>query len=219
MNDNNNGNFQGNNPQMNQPQMNQQYNQYPQQMNGGYPQQPVVNQKPKKPIHKKWWFWLIIIIVVLGIIGAVSGGDDSSDDSNNNETTASSQVDAKKDEAVEGQIGDYVCTVKKAEICKNWEGKDSVKITYEFTNNASDAQSFDIALTDNVYQDGVGLESTFISSDDDDWGIDVKIKPGVTKEVSKVYVLRDTTTDLEVEIGELISFDDTKVTTTVKLEQ
>ena len=60
-----------------------------------------------------------------------------------------------------------------------WEGKDAVKITYEFTNNAGSAESFDLALSDELYQDGVGLESSFISSDDDDWGLDVKIKPGI----------------------------------------
>ena len=179
----------------------------------------AMKEQKKKKRKKRLIILAVIVVVLIVIVALASSGGDSSDDSNNNGTNASSQVDAEKDKNTDGKIGDYVCTVKKAEICKNWEGKDSVKITYEFTNNASDAQSFDIALTDNVYQDGVGLEDTFISSDDDDWGIDVKIKPGVTKEVAKVYVLRDTTTDLEVEIGELISFDDTKVTTTVKLEQ
>ena len=179
----------------------------------------AMKEQKKKKRKKRLIILAVIVVAFIVIIALASGGGDSSDKSNNNGTNASSQVDAENNESAEGQIGNYVCTVKKAEVCKNWEGKDSVKITYEFTNNDDDAQSFDIALTDNVYQDGVGLESTFISSDDDDWGIDVKIKPGVTKEVAKVYVLRDKTTDLEVEIGELISFDDTKITTTVKLEQ
>ena len=177
----------------------------------------MAEQKKKK--SKKRFIILAVILVVIVIIAvaATSGDDSSSTDAGN--TSANSSIDAQANETVDGQIGDYICTVKSAEICKNWEKKDSVKITYSFTNNAKEAQSFDIALTDNVYQDGVGLESTFISSDDDDWGVDVKIKPGVTKEVAKVYKLRDTTTDLEVEIGEWLSFDDTKITTTVKLEK
>ncbi len=47
-------------------------------------------------------------------------------------------------------------------------------------------------------------------------GMDVKIKPGVTKEVAKAYVLSDTSTDLPVETGEFISFDNSKITITVK---
>lgn len=73
------------------------------------------------------------------------------------------------------------------------------------------AESFDLSLSDEIYQDGVGLESTFISSDDDDWGIDVKIKNGTTKDVFKVYLLRDKTTPLEVEISEWISLNDEKL--------
>ncbi|MBR3149305.1 MAG: DUF5067 domain-containing protein [Eubacterium sp.] len=180
----------------------------------------ALDEQKKKKRKRRLIIFAVIIVVIIAIAALSSGGDDSSSSQagNNNSAETTSQVSADKEAAVDGKIGNYVCVVKKAEICKNWEGKDAVKITYAFTNNNTEAESFDIALTDNVYQDGVGLESTFISSDDDDWGIDVKIKPGVTKEVAKVYVLRDKTTDLEVEIGELFSFDDTKVKTTVKLQ-
>lgn len=46
-----------------------------------------------------------------------------------------------------------------------------------------------------------------------------KIKHGVTKEVTKAYVLRDTKTDLGIEISELISFNDDKIVTQVKLQK
>ena len=76
--------------------------------------------------------------------------------------------------------------------------------------------SFDVALEANAYQDGVGLE-TAITDDDADY-FDVEIKPGVTKDVKKVYVLRDTTTPVEVEVSELFSLSDDKVVTTVELQ-
>lgn len=174
----------------------------------------------KKKKKKKKLIILAIILVVIIVIGAISaGGSSNSDDSSSSGAVGSSNsIEAEKKEKTEGEIGKYVCTVKSAEICKNWEGKDAVKITYSFTNNNSEAESFDVALTDEVYQDGIGLESTFISSDDDDWGIDVKIKTGTTKDVAKVYLLRDKTTPLEVEIGEWISFDDTKLTYNIELQ-
>lgn len=187
--------------------------------------QSAVNQalKEQKKKKKKTTLIVIAVIVAVIIIGAIIGGgsdDDSSAD--NSSTTSISAVDSgdKEDEttANEGKIGNFVCTVKSAKLCKNWEGKDAVKITYEFTNNDDDAQSFDIALVDDVYQDGVGLETSFLSDDDDDFGIDVKIKKGTTKEVSKVYLLRDKKTPLEIEISELISFSDDKLTYTVELD-
>lgn len=192
---------------------NQQQNQFQQ-----VPQPPytVPQEKPKKPVYKKWWFWVIIVIVAIVIFSSIGGGSSDTSTTESNQTTANS-VAAQDDEKEKDVIGDYKCVVKKATLCKDYEGKDAVKIVYEFTNNSDEAVSFDIALQDDVYQDGVGLETAILSGDDIDYGVDVKIKPGVSKEVTKAYVLSDTSTDLTVEIGELISFDDSKITTTVKI--
>lgn len=158
---------------------------------------------------------VMLAAVVLFSFVFMALGSGSSDEKNND----SGSVSVKQEEKAEGSIGDYICKVKSAELCKNWEGKDSVKITYEFTNNASEAESFDIALIDDLYQDGVGLESTFISSDDDDFGVDVKIKPGTTKDVSKVYILRDKETEIDVEISEFISLNEEKLTYKVEIKE
>ena len=174
----------------------------------------ALNEQKKKKKKKKLIILGVILAVII-IIVAAAGGSSGSGDSNsqgNNGSVAAEQEETK------GKIGNYACTVKSATVCKNWEGKDSVKITYEFTNNAKEAESFDFALSDELYQNGVGLESSFISADDDDWGLDVKIKPGTTKDVSKVYVLRDTNTPIDVEISEFISFSDDKLTYTVDLK-
>ena len=184
-------------------------------------------EEQKKKKRKKRLIVLLIILAVIIVGGIIiSSGDngDSSKSTQNNSSSVSSDesgetVDARSSDSDKNTIGDFKCVVKEAKICKNWEGKDAVKITYSFTNNSSDSASFDIALDDEVYQDGIQLESSFISSDDDDWGIDVKIKPGMSKDVSKVYILRDKNTDLEVEISELISFSDDKIVTTVKLKK
>ena len=163
------------------------------------PQQPYPPQqgKPKKPVYKKWWFWVIIVILVIIL--------------------ASAAVAAKAD-SNGNNIGDYTVKVKKATLCKDYLGNDAVKVVYSFTNNSKDAISFDVACTDEVYQDGIQLETTVLSNDETDL-LDVKIKPGVTKDVTKAYKLSDSKTDLTVEVGQLLSFDDTKVTTTVKLSK
>jgi len=125
---------------------------------------------------------------------------------------------AAKADSNGNNIGDYTVKVKKATLCKDYLGNDAVKVVYSFTNNSKDAISFDVACTDEVYQDGIQLETTVLSNDETDL-LDVKIKPGVTKDVTKAYKLSDSKTDLTVEVGQLLSFDDTKVTTTVKLSK
>lgn len=205
---------------------NQNQNQYQQDNNVAV--QQAVNQALDEQKKKKKKKRLIILAVIVGIIviiaiaGSAGGGSDSSSGAQTTAGAASeatNSVAAQEKDKTEGEIGDYICTVKSAEKCKNWEGKNSIKITYNFTNNSSDAESFDVALKDEAYQDGIGLESSFLDGGSDELGWDVKVKPGTTKEVSKVYILRDDSTQIELEISELISFSDEKLTYTVDLDK
>ena len=146
-----------------------------------------------------------------GIMDAVDGDTDSS-------YSLDADEDSSKDNSsvsADGTIGDYKCVVKGAEMCKDWSGKDAILITYNFTNNSDDAISFDVALDARAYQNGIGLETAILDEDTD--LLDVDIKPGITKEVKKAYVLSDTSSDVEIEISELISFNDDKIVTTVEL--
>lgn len=167
---------------------------------------------------------VIINIILTIILYAAMGGAllsglsdetavDSSYTESYDELAAESGADAGN--TSDNTVGDYTCVVKGAEVCKDWADKDAVLITYEFTNNSDSAISFDVALDAKAYQDGIGLETAIL--DDDTDILDVDIKPGVTKEVKKAYVLRDTSTEIEIEISELISFSDDKIITKVTL--
>lgn len=167
---------------------------------------------------------IVITIIMYAVMGAtmfsaLSGTDDA--DANTEADSLYSEdydedntgEDAK--ETSDGTIGDYKCVVKSAVKCQDYAGKDAILVTYDFTNNSNDAISFDIALQANAYQDGIGLETAILEEDTD--LMDVEIKPGVTKEVKKAYLLRDSSTELEIEISELISFSDDKIVTKVTL--
>lgn len=187
------------------------------QTNGNEVQQAVsaaLEQQKKKKKKKRLIIFGVILalIVVIGVAGAGSdnGGSQPAEAGTN---AAGQKVEEKA--STDGTLGDYVCTFKSATKCKDWDNRDSVKIVYSFTNNSSNPSSFDVALDDNVYQDGIALESTFTSGSDDQI-LDVEIKPGITKEVTKVYVLRNSTSDLEIEVSELLSFSDDMYKTTVK---
>lgn len=183
--------------------------------------QVVEQKKTKKPIFKKWWFWVIIVLVVL-VIALCSGdsGDANDTGANNEDTTSGNKIEATTELKSETTIGDYEVEVVDAIFCKDYEGKDTVIITYNFTNNSSNPASFDLALDAKAYQDGIGLENAYVLEDkyeDTDTLIDVEIKPGITKEVRKAYLLRDNVTDIDIEITELISFDDESISFTVSL--
>lgn len=164
----------------------------------------------------------VIINVVLSIIMSATMGatifsslSDSDDTDDSYTISANSDGDVEENIVSNNTLGDYKCEVVSSEICKDWEGKDAVLITYSFTNNSQDAVSFDVALDASLYQDGVGLETAIL--DDETDLVDVDIKPGVTKEVKKAYLLRNTTSNIEIEITEFFSFNNDKIIVTVEL--
>lgn len=163
---------------------------------------------------------IILTIIMYAVMGASMFKeltDDKSSDTNSSYSFEAGEdsTNAETSVSADGTIGNYKCVVKGAEICKDWSGKDAVLITYEFTNNSDNAISFDVALDAKAYQNGIGLESAILDEETD--LLDVDIKPGITKEVKKAYVLSDTSSDVEIEVSEFISFNDDKIVTTVKL--
>lgn len=177
----------------------------------------ALDAEKKKKKKKKWIIIAVVAVVIILIAAIASGGSDDSSSEDSNASAGTSAVSAESEEKANDTVGDYKCVVKGAKLCKDWTGKDAVLITYEFTNNSDSAVSFDVALDARAYQDGVGLETAILDEDTD--YVDVDIKPGVTKEVKKAYNLRDTSTEIEIEVSELISFSDDKIVTTVQIDK
>ena len=177
----------------------------------------ALDAEKKKKKKKKWIIIAVVAVVIILIAVIASGGSDDSSSEDSNASAVTSAVSAESEEKANDTVGDFKCVVKGAKLCKDLTGKDAVLITYEFTNNSDSAVSFDVALDARAYQDGVGLETAILDEDTD--YLDVDIKPGVTKEVKKAYNLRDTSTEIEIEVTELISFSDDKIVTTVEIDK
>ena len=177
----------------------------------------ALDAEKKKKNKKKWIIIAVVAVVIILIAVIASGGSDDSSSEDSNVSAVTSAVSAESEEKANDTVGDFKCVVKGAKLCKDLTGKDAVLITYEFTNNSDSAVSFDVALDARAYQDGVGLETAILDEDTD--YLDVDIKPGVTKEVKKAYNLRDTSTEIEIEVSELISFSDDKIVTTVEIDK
>ena len=97
-----------------------------------------------------------------------------------------------------------------------------VIIKYGFTNNADNPTSFMVAFDDGVYQNGVGLNQSFFVDDSANYNGDdqnKEIKKGASLDVEVAYELNDTTTDIEVEVKEFISFNDSVIKKTFTIAQ
>lgn len=178
---------------------------------------PNCGAKNSKPIFKKWWFWLIIVIVLIIILGAGSGDEGSSSTSND----AGQNNVVQTNPSTDGKLGSYSVDIKNARLTKDYEGKPVVVITYGFTNNASEPAAFWLTIEDRVYQNGVGLEKAYVLANGDPYdeaNQNKEIKSGVSIDVDVAYVLNDSTTDIDVEVKEYMSFSDDTVTKSFSLK-
>lgn len=114
----------------------------------------------------------------------------------------------------DGNLGNFVCNVKESVITTDYEGNPALVVTYEFTNNSDEAASFDLSIADTAFQNGVSLEMAFM---DDLEYEDKEIKPGVTIDVQKAYVLNDTENSVEIELSELFNMDSATSVTVIEL--
>ncbi|MDY5991536.1 MAG: DUF5067 domain-containing protein, partial [Oscillospiraceae bacterium] len=114
----------------------------------------------------------------------------------------------------------FVVKLGETKVIEDYEGKPALLVNYSFTNNSDKKQSFMVAIKDAAFQDGIGLNDAITMGKEYDSELQMKeIMPGKTLNVQAAYVLDDTTTPVEIQISELISFDDELIDTfTVNLK-
>ena len=163
---------------------------------------------------KKSKFVIAFLLVALFALFAM-GSSESTDEPAKDQGKDTVQTEATVDE---NAIGDYTVVIDSCRLAKDYEGNPVVIVKYIFTNVSNeDAISFMVAIDENVYQGGIGLNEAWILDDSANYSADnqtKEIKMGATLEVEVAYTLNDTTTDIEVEVKELFSFDDTTLTKT-----
>lgn len=160
---------------------------------------------------KKIKLMIAILLIAIFAVFALGSGDSGTDD----------QGGANADGS-QGNLGDYNVDINSCHVAQDYEGKPVIIIKYTFKNVADDdAASFSWSVSDKVYQNGVELESCYSLDESAGYNSEnqsTNIKKGASIEVEVAYELNDTTSDVEVEVEELISFDDKTVKKTFKLE-
>ena len=114
---------------------------------------------------------------------------------------------------VSGELGNYFVGLKAATFGESKSGK-IVTLTFDFSHTDKDSHAFFMSIMPKVFQDGIECSQDYLSTDPNS---QKEIKSGATIEASMSYVL-NSASPLEIEIDELISFDDVKLTTTVPVE-
>ena len=117
-------------------------------------------------------------------------------------------------------IAECSVEIKGCRLAKDWEGKDVVIVQYAFTNNDDEPKAFLYSFEDEVYQNGIGLNESWMLADSAKYSADnqtKEIKKGATLDVEVAYELNDSVTDIEVEVSALFSFDDTTITRTFSI--
>ena len=138
------------------------------------------------------------------------------------ETTANTvaETTANNTSNKENKLGNYIVEIKSYRLAEDYQGEPIVIVKYDFTNNDNDASAFYLSLSDHVYQNGIGLNECYFVDDSANYSSDnqtKEIKKGASIDVEVAYKLNDTTSDIEVEVSEWISFSSKKVTKTFKI--
>ena len=118
-------------------------------------------------------------------------------------------------------LGDYDVVIESCRLATDYEGAPIVIVKYKFTNNGDEPASFMWSLEYDASQGGIGLTECYVADDSSNYSSDdqqKEIKKGASLYVEVAYELNDTETDVEIEVSELISFSDKKITKTVSIK-
>lgn len=159
----------------------------------------------------------LAIAMALALACAACGSKNASGTGETSAPAASEEASAAPEEAsaaaeepaAEAPTSDYAVTIDAARLISDYEGNPAVAVDYTFTNVSHDeATSMAVAVHPEVYQGGAQCETAF-TMDVDTGGYMQKVKAGASVPVTLVYKLHDTSSDVEVEVKEMFSWDDT----------
>lgn len=168
-------------------------------------------------MKRKNYLFLVLAVALFFVFAVASGEESSSDVNQGVESAATSNAEDSS------SLGDYSVEISSSRLVKDYEGKDVIIVKYIFTNvNDDNPTSFMVAFDDNAYQNGVGLNETYFVSDDAEYSSDnqsKEIKKGASLEVEVAYELNDNTTDVDIEVEELFSFEEKTISKTFKIAE
>lgn len=172
---------------------------------------------------------ILSLILALGLVFSFTacGGDEPSTGQGTEEATSTTAETPKKEPAEEpasdNALGDFVVVLGEATQATDMDGANALLVSYDFTNNGSETNSSMAALYVQAFQDGVELQHAYFmdypSADWETWVNNdmLEIQTGASIKVAQGFKLTSSS-PVEVQVTELISFSDKKVTNTYEVQ-
>lgn len=172
---------------------------------------------------KKFQILLTVLLIAVFFVFAAGSSDDEKNEDQGKSSVSDSSSTTTATEPADENLGDYKVIIDSCRLAEDYSDNPVVIVKYIFTNvKDENSASFSVALQDYVYQNGVGLNRAYILDEGAAYNSDnqsKQIKKGSSIEVEVAYELNDTTTDIEVEVQEWISFNDKKITKTFSISE
>lgn len=105
------------------------------------------------------------------------------------------------------------------EIIQDYEGKPTILIHFNFTNNSDKSTSAQLLFHPKVFQNGVECEFGILMDAPEAYqNLSKEIQPGTTLEVGFPYVLSDTENPVDIEVSSLTDWFADEQTQTINLK-
>ena len=164
---------------------------------------------------------LALLMLVLLLTATLCSCFDSTDATNQGSGSTSGTTSQSASSSSKSNLGNYNVVIESCRLAEDYEGKPVAIVKFKFTNNDDDPAAFWVALECNAYQNDIGLNECYFVDESADYSSDnqsKEIKKGASLSVEVAYELNDATTDIEVEVSELFSLSDKKVTKTFSIK-
>lgn len=115
-------------------------------------------------------------------------------------------------------LGDVDVLIASAQTETNYAGEPCLSVEYIMMNNSTENKNFETCIMDQAFQNGVELDSSIISLDDDFNTSFKDVQPGYSITVKHSYVLPNTTDPVTVEVKGFLSDSNNKGSKTFALE-
>lgn len=149
---------------------------------------------------------LCLLALMLCVLPAIVLADDAE------QSTGTKQCYTYDDMTVEFVSG---------ELLNTQDGTPVLAVYYDFTNNRTTAESFIYTFVVSAYQDGIECDPAyswdFDVTPDDAFNALISIKNGATLRVAKYFLLRNTESSVDVELGRMFSFGSQPMVMTLTL--
>ncbi len=158
-----------------------------------------------------------LMCLSMAACGSAPSGETSSPQSqtsSSQSSTTSSQTSEAQPEALpsSGEIGDYTVTIQDCFFENDHEGKKTIIVNWDFTNNSDEPIMPFTAVQLDAFQDGVELEIGLLISDNYDSGIAQKqVKPGASLTGCQSAFVLSSESEVEVEVSKFPSIGDSAV--------